>query len=630
MTSDRVVVVGGGLAGITAAMGLAEAGIPVTVLEARPWLGGATWSFRRRGLTIDNGQHVFPRCFTDYRELLARLGTAGSVRIQDRLDLTVLTGARQLRLRRTGWPAPLHLARIVARYRPLTVAERLSVVPAALAMWLTDLSAPGQDSGSMADWLGRHGQGGHARRQFWDMFLVPLLNEATEHADVGTAAAVMNAVLLSRRDQADLGVPAVPLHDLHGGPAARLLAKLGADVRTSAQVTAIRREHDGRFCIRLGAQGVQGEPDQLPFGADEPDTIEAAGVVLAVPPWAAGPLVPDELSRDALRWKALTPSPVVSLHVMYGSRVTSLPFAATIGSPLHWITDRTRAAGLHAGQYLAATLPAAAQYVDSPAASLREQFLPEFERLFPAAAAARVDDFFVTRERSATFRPTPGTRAVRPDQVTRLRGFALAGAWTSTGWPDTMEGAVRSGRLAADSVLRTLGTAGSQPGPIERTAQRPRPAELAMDRDRRDVSTSAGRTSARSGAADESDKPAAAADVGSGPGLASPDHDGAAAGAERGAAADGDRASATADKIDTPGGDGAAAGAAVAAPAKAKPDPAAGVHLAAVPAAHAAAAPARKRAAKAGPGTRGAGNGTSTAETARETATGHAEAAARP
>jgi squalene-associated FAD-dependent desaturase len=646
VTSNRVVVVGGGLAGITAAIALAEAGIPVTVLEARPWLGGATWSFRRRGLTIDNGQHVFPRCFTAYRELLARLGTAGSVRIQDRLDLTVLTGEGQLRLRRTGWPAPLHLARIIARYRPLTMAERLSVVPAALAMWLTDLSGPGQDGGSMADWLSRHGQGEQARRQFWDMFLVPFLNEATEHADIGTAAAVMNAVLLGRRDQADLGVPVVPLRNLHGAPAARLLAELGAEVRTSAQVTAIRREHDGRFCVQLGPGAVQEEPDQLPFDADQPDMIEAAGVVLAVPPWAAGSLVPAELSDDASSWEALKPSPVVSLHVMYSSRITRLPYAAIVGSPLRWITDRTMAAGLHAGQYLAATLPAASQYVDSPAVSLREQFLPEFTRLFPAAATARVDDFFVTRERSATFRPAPGTRAVRPDQVTKLRGLALAGAWTSTGWPDTMEGAVRSGRLAADSVLRTLGTAGSRPRSTER--QRPRPAALAIDGEGLAACVPAGDTSAAHGAASVSDKPAvadlvggecseeappseaaavtsreyaAAADVGDGPGPA-------ASADPRGGAPDNDRAGATSDKIDTPVDDGAAEGAAAESPQE--PSAAAGAPLVAVPAVRTAATPARKRAAKTGAGTRAAGTGKSTAETGPKTATSHAEAAARP
>jgi uncharacterized protein with NAD-binding domain and iron-sulfur cluster len=136
--------------------------------------------------------------------------------------------------------------------------------------------------------------------------------------------------------------------------------------------------------------------------------------------------------------------------------VTTLPFAAIGESALRWIVDKTGSAGLHTGQYLAASIPAADKFVDAPSAAIRDEFLPVLERLFPAAVSARVDDFFVTRERSATFRPVPGSAAFRPDQVTNLPGFALAGAWTSTGWPDTMEGAVRSGRRAAECVLRAL------------------------------------------------------------------------------------------------------------------------------------------------------------------------------
>jgi squalene-associated FAD-dependent desaturase len=681
VTSDRVVVVGGGLAGITAAIALAEARVPVTLLEARPWLGGATWSFGRRGLTIDNGQHVFPRCFTAYRDLLTRLGTAGSVRIQNRLDLTVLTQHGPLRLRRTGWPAPLHLARIVAGYRPLTVAERLNIVPAAAALWLSDLSGPSKGDSSIADWLSRHGQGAQARSQFWDMFLVPFLNAASEQADVGTAAAAINAVLLSHRDHADLGVTAVPLRDLHGTPAARVLADLGAEIRIGAEVTAIRSGPDSGYRVHLGHGAAQQQQDQLPLGLEEPDIIAAAGVVLAVPPWAALSLVPAELSEDAARWAGLEPSPVVSLHVMYGSRVTRLPFATAVDSPLRWITDRTRAAGLHAGQYLAATLPAADRYVDTPAASLREEFLPEFERLFPAAAAAGVDDFFVTRERCATFRPAPGSRAVRPDQVTKLRGLALAGAWTDTGWPDTMEGAVRSGHLAAESVLRALRSADSQSMPIEQT----RPVAVAVDAvkaavpvapaDRKlassadessaDESSAAERAEDKPAVADDSAGPAtghrATATAGEGPAEpgaagddepvaansaaeATADGPGAAASADgAGAGAGGEEpvAAASADGAEAAAGAeeaGAAAGeddpaAAARSPAELPPasppsEPATTTSAAGVPAARRAAGSARLRAAKTGAGTRAPGAGQTTP--APEAAPGRAEAAARP
>jgi squalene-associated FAD-dependent desaturase len=466
MSEDRVVVVGGGLAGITAALLLAEAGLPVTVLEERPWLGGATWSFGRRGLTIDNGQHVFLRCFTAYRELLARLAAADSVYVQDRLDVTVLAGDGQVRLRRSNWPAPTHLATMLARYRPLTPSQRLGVLPAAIGMWLSDLSAEGSDGASIGDWLSRHGQDEQAISKFWEMFLMPFLNASAAEADLGTAAALINAALLSRRDQADLGVAAVPLRDLHAGPAARLLAELGVELRLGAKVTGIRREAKGGYLVQLAASSAPAAeaPGQRVLDAELPAAVTAAGVVLAVPAWAAGALVPAELSPKTRGWGRLKPSPIVSVHVIYDTPVTRVPFATAIGSPIRWIVDKTRPAGLHTGQYLAASIPAAGHFVDEPPAALRAQLLPELERLFPAAAAAKVEDFFVTRERCATFLPAPGSRALRPGQVTGLPGFALAGAWTDTGWPDTMEGAVRSGRLAGEAILRVLAVEARAPG----------------------------------------------------------------------------------------------------------------------------------------------------------------------
>ena len=168
MTGDaataHVAVVGGGLAGITAAIALAEAGTRVTLLESRPRLGGATCSFSRGGLTIDNGQHVFLRCCTAYRGLLARLGMTGSVTLQDRFEVTVLRPGGRARLRRTALPGPLHMGQALAGYRHLSYAERLRVVPAALAMTRLDPVGPGLDGQRLGDWLAAHWQGEHARR----------------------------------------------------------------------------------------------------------------------------------------------------------------------------------------------------------------------------------------------------------------------------------------------------------------------------------------------------------------------------------------------------------------------------------------------------------------------------------
>jgi uncharacterized protein with NAD-binding domain and iron-sulfur cluster len=146
----------------------------------------------------------------------------------------------------------------------------------------------------------------------------------------------------------------------------------------------------------------------------------------------------------------------VNVHVVYDRRVTELPFAAAVDSPVQWLFDKTRTSGLESGQYLAISLSAADSDVDVPTASLRERFLPALEELYPAARDAHVTDFFVTRERRATFRQAPGCGALRPGAATSLPGLVLAGAWTDTGWPDTMEGAVRSGRTAAQELIQRL------------------------------------------------------------------------------------------------------------------------------------------------------------------------------
>ena len=224
MNTRNVVVIGGGLAGITAAISLREAGIGVTLLEARPWLGGATCSFSRGGLMIDNGQHVFLRCCTSYRELLARLGVTGSAAVQDRFDVTVLSPGGRARLRRSGLPGPLHFGRTLAAYKFLSVPERLRVGRAALAMRTLDPDKPGLDSQRLGDWLRARGQNEHSRRNLWDLFIVSSLNIHGDDASVPLSATVLKTALLGRNDAADIGIPTVPLGELHGQAAAGLLA----------------------------------------------------------------------------------------------------------------------------------------------------------------------------------------------------------------------------------------------------------------------------------------------------------------------------------------------------------------------------------------------------------------------
>ncbi len=458
-TAHRVVVIGGGLAGIRAAIGLRDAGVDVTLVEARPRLGGAASSFGRGEMTIDNGQHVFLRCCTFYQELLERLGATGLVTVQERFDVTVLSPRGTARLRRTALPGPLHFGRALAGYRLLSLPERLRVARAALAMRFLDPADPALDRTSLGDWLAARGQNEAACRLMWDLFIVLALNIAGDEASLPLSATVIKMALLGARGAADIGVANVPLGDIHGGAAGELLGRLGAHVMYGSRAAAVEPLACGGFRVSIesAAGGTRlADGDGSRQAAADVSELMADGVVLAVPAAQAARLAEPAGVTGADRWDDLGSSPIVNVHVIYDRQVTSLPFAAAVESPVQWVFDKTRQAGLPGGQYLAVSLSAAGGYVDVPAASLREQFLPALEQLFPAAAGARVTDFFVTRERRATFRQAPGIGALRPGTATPVPGLVLAGAWTDTGWPDTMEGAVRSGQHAAERLISEL------------------------------------------------------------------------------------------------------------------------------------------------------------------------------
>ena len=461
----RAMVIGGGLAGLTAAIELAGAGHQVTVLEAKPRLGGATCSFSRDGLTVDTGQHVFLRCCTAYQDLLATLGMTEHAPIQPRFDVTVLApGGRTGRLRRTALPGPLHMLPALARYPFLSLAERAVVSRAALAMRRVDETDPAVDKVRFGDWLGARWQSERARRNLWDLFAVSSLNIHGDDASLALAAVVVKTGLIGKNDAADIGVPALPLGDLHGEAAARVLEKLGAQIHLNTKVAAIHpsAEQNAPFQIEL-ARGGAGEAYG---GGGDARVIDADAVVLAVTPEQAAKLLPADALPSATvdGWSGLGASPILNVHVIYDRKVLDLPFAAAVNSPVQWMFDRTAISGLameggrgaDSAQYLALSQSAGDEWVERPVAELREIFVPALADLLPKARDANVAEFFVTRERRATFRQVPGSGALRPTAATRLPGLVLAGAWTDTGWPDTMEGAVRSGRSAAAELKKTV------------------------------------------------------------------------------------------------------------------------------------------------------------------------------
>lgn len=448
----RTLVIGGGLAGITAGLDCAEAGRDVTLLESKPRLGGLTCSFGRssagRDLVVDNGQHVFLRCCTSYLRLLERLGVRSSVALQDRLDVPVLEpGQPPARISRQRLPAPLHLGSALLRYRPLTLRQRLRILPAVLALGRVDPMDPATDAQSFGQWLSRHGQDDRTIAALWDLVGVATLNAPAAQASLALAATVFQLGLLQTATAGDIGWSVVPLQQLHGEAGETALTRAGATVRLGAKVESVVRDSDGWVVKLRGGESL---------GADE--------VVLAVPPAVSERLLPPGAACSTsgtpltAGWsERLGAAPIVNVHVVYDRRVLDQPFVAGLGSPVQFVFDRTDQSGLgrsgRTAQYLAVSLSAADEWVDLPVARMREIFLPALADLLPAARNAEVVDFFVSREREATFRPSPGSHRNRPGVKTGLRGMVLAGAHTDTGWPATMEGAVRSGSAAARALL---------------------------------------------------------------------------------------------------------------------------------------------------------------------------------
>jgi squalene-associated FAD-dependent desaturase len=472
-TQRRVLVLGGGLAGITAAIDCAEAGARVTLLEVRRRLGGAAYSILRDGLRMDNGQHVFLRGCAAYRGLLSRLGSDHLVSVQPRLEIPVLSpGAKAFRLRRARLPAPLQLAGALARYPYLSRRQRVGAARAALALMRLDPDDPALDRVTLGEWLAGRGQDPAAVAALWDLIALPTLNLPAAEASLALGTFVFRRGLLTSADAGDIGFHVGTLGEILGEPSERLLRGLGVDVRLGWRARGLQRGGENGSAVRVragGAHAASGQPEAAcdELEADDPgsrETVDADGpgehelsadaVIVALPHSRAATLLEPLLAETAGRLRALGSSPIVNLHVVYDRPVLEHPFAAGIGTPVQYLFDRTHAGGAPAGsQYLAVSLSAAEREMRMSVAELRETYVPALAELLPAARSAHVEGFLVTREHAATFRAAPGVGALRPGPATSVPGVYLAGTWTATGWPATLESAVLSGHAAAAAAL---------------------------------------------------------------------------------------------------------------------------------------------------------------------------------
>jgi squalene-associated FAD-dependent desaturase len=413
----RAVVVGGGLAGLAAALELLVDGHEVTLLEARPTLGGAVQTLPARDddpdPPPDNGQHIALGCFTAYLAFLEEIGQAGSVRRQS-LSLPVIGEDGSVAL--IG-PGPLRLL----RYGHLSLLDRLKV--ASGARRLGQLEPAAHDGETFGSLLRRLGQSQAAIDRFWDVFIRPALNLRSEEVSAALGIFTVQTALLGEREASDLVLPAEPLGQMHGETAGRVLAERGAVVRTNARVITL---DESVVCL------VDGE------------RVEGDGVVLAVPRAESARLLGEPAP-------ALEDSPIVSVHLLFDRPLLRFPLAALLGSDAHWVFDRGRLTGHEPdrGQYLTVVSSGAPELLEVRGRGLVDHIARELTaRLGPGKLLwSRV-----SREPTATFAARPGTAALRPGAKTGRANVVRAGAWTATGWPATMEGAVRSGRAAAAAL----------------------------------------------------------------------------------------------------------------------------------------------------------------------------------
>jgi squalene-associated FAD-dependent desaturase len=447
VSRSRALIIGGGLAGISAALTLADAGIDVTLLERRPHLGGLTTSIERDGYSFDNGQHVFLGCCSAYRELLTRLGASDQVHLQSRLDVPVLApGGLRGSIRRSNLPAPFHLAASLARYRLLSVRERLMLLRPVLALSRLRLGDPALDDINFGDWLRQRGQSPQSIARLWNLITQPTLNVGADDASLALAAQVFQVGFLRSANGADMGWSNVPLITLHGEYAARALESAGVTTRLSTTAHSITRASDGSWSV-----------------ATDEESLSADALIVATPPRAAAGLgvMDTGLAAD------LGTSPIVNIQFVFDRKVTELVMAACVDSPIEFVFDRSDAAGTRTGQCLVISLSAADSYMATGSSELIPRFREALNDLFPLARDAHVLSAVVTREASATFCASPGIESLRASIAPLEAGVFLAGAWCDTGWPATMEGAVRSGSEAASQVL-SLFSGSSSEGPVNR------------------------------------------------------------------------------------------------------------------------------------------------------------------
>ena len=446
-------MIGGGLAGLSAAVALAEAGFRVRLLEKRPHLGGRAASYvLPGGENIDNCQHVTLGCCTNLADFYRRVGAENQIRFFDRLLFATPDGKRGA-IASVALPPPLHMGPSFTSFPLLGWSDKSAIAQALLAIATSggrpaDLaSRVAGENVTMLAWLQKHRQTERAIRRFWEVILVSALDEDLDRIDARYGIEVFWKAFLSTRRGYRVGIPRVPLGDLYEG-CRRSLAAQGGEVQLRAGVR-------GFLVVDRRVEGVEREDG----------SVETADYYLAAVPQDVVPeLLPAAIVESEpafLNLRHLKTSPITGVHLWFDRTVMSEPFLTLLDSTTQWVFNKTQLSGAESkedGQYLQLVISASYKLASRSRQEIIALCVEELRGVLPATREATLVKGTVVKEMSATFSPTPGSDQWRPAQKSPLAGLFLAGDWTLTGWPSTMEGAVRSGYLAAEAILSEAGT----------------------------------------------------------------------------------------------------------------------------------------------------------------------------
>ena len=450
-SQTTVAIAGGGLAGLAAACALSDAGFHVTLFERRPFLGGRASSYEHPGTgeVVDNCQHVLFRCCTNLVAFYQRIGAADRLRWYD--DMTFIEpGGRASYMRSSALPAPLNIAPSFLGFPFLAVADKFAIARAIASLVF---APPSDDRRPFLDWARSTGQTDTALRRFWEPILVSALNEDLDRVSVFAAAKVVRDSIKSPAAR-HMGVPTAPLTEIYN-LAGNYVRSRGGDLQFRTSVEAFHPDARG---VRLQITGREESFDYL---------------VAALPFDVLDRILPESSESQPLRQQLaqFETSPITGIHLWFDRQISDLDHAVLLDRTVQWMFHKSRILDRFSGfskmeapklsrsggSYVELVVSSSKSLVEKSRAEIIELALGELREFFPAAREANLVKSIVIKEIKATFSPRPGIEALRPAPQTVWPRVFLAGDWTATGWPATMEGAVRSGYLAADSVLRAAG-----------------------------------------------------------------------------------------------------------------------------------------------------------------------------